>query len=315
MRVPASVEMDGYGSVSVRESAMLADVPYFWGLPFAGGSIVESALGSCLGLVQASDGRGLDGDGDDGAGAGAGADIRLSTVLIMGKKYLNVDLSSPGGIARAVSLGLGSSGMADVAHSPLLHEASGLFSPSNMGRLFVAIRHPAEREFARFRYLRRWDHGKLMKEGDARNDAGGMSYEEFADSDYVVDDWMTRTLVGKGSDESLTAGDMHTAKEILRRKAVIGLYSDLLGAMRHYARHFGWDNASKGGRLTDGTLACFESSILEGMGRETHGTADLVDEDALEGSAPWRRIMERNKFDWELYAYSQHLYSFQIALS
>jgi hypothetical protein len=286
--------MDGYGSVSVHESAMYADVPYFWGLPFAGGSIVESALGSCLGLVQASDGRGLDGDGDDGAGAGAGADIRLSTVLIMGKKYLNVDLSSPGGIARAVSLGLGSSGMADVVHSPLLHEASGLFSPSNMGRLFVAIRHPAEREFARFRYLRRWDHGKLMKEGDARNDAGGMSYEEFADSDYVVDDWMTRTLVGKGSDESPTAGDMHTAKEILRRKAVIGLYSDLLGVMRHYARHFGWDNASKGGRLTDGTLACFESSILEGMGRETHGTADLVDEDALEGSAPWRRIMERN---------------------
>jgi hypothetical protein len=84
--------MDGYGSVSVRESAMLADVPYFWGLPFAGGSIVESALGSCLGLVQASDGRGLDGDGDDGAGAGAGAgaDVRLSTVLIMGKKYLNI---------------------------------------------------------------------------------------------------------------------------------------------------------------------------------------------------------------------------------
>ena len=58
---------------------------------------------------------------------------------------------------------------------------------------------------------------------------------------------------------------MHAAKEILRRKAMIGLYSDLLGAMRHYAGHFGWGNASKGGRLTGGTLACFKSSILEGM--------------------------------------------------
>jgi hypothetical protein len=179
-------------------------------------------------------------------------------------------------------------------HSPLLHKVSGLFLPSNMGRLFVTIRHPAKREFAHFRYLRRWDHGMLMKEGDARNDAGGMSYEEFADSDYVVDDWMTRTLVGKGSDESLTAGDMHTAKEILRRKAVIGLYSNLLGVMRHYARHFGWDNASNGGRLTNGTLACVKSSILEGMGSEIHGTANLIDEDALEGSTAWRRIIERN---------------------
>jgi hypothetical protein len=62
--------MDGYGSVSVHDSAMYADVPYFWGLPFAKGSIVERALGSCLGLVQASDGRDL--DGDDGAEAGAG---------------------------------------------------------------------------------------------------------------------------------------------------------------------------------------------------------------------------------------------------
>jgi hypothetical protein len=184
--------------------------------------------------------------------------------------------------------------MADVVHSPLLHKASGLFSPSNMGRLFVTIRHPAKRKFAHFLYLRQWDHGKLIKEGDARNDTGGMSYEEFVDSDYVVDDWMTRMLVSKGADESLTAGDMHTAKEILRCKAVIGLYCGLLGVMRHYTRHFGWDNASNGGRLTDGTLACSKSSILEGMGSETHGTADLIDEDALEGSTVWRRIMERN---------------------
>ena len=143
-----------------------------------------------------------------------------------------------------------------------------------------------------------------------------MSYAGFADSEYVADDWMTRAHAGKeGAGEVLTPGDMRAAKEVLRRKAVIGMHGDLLGAMRHYARHFGWDDASNGGRLTDKTLACFESTILEGMGREARGASDLVDEDALEGSAAWRRIMERNKFDWELYAYSQHLYSFQIGLS
>ena len=44
VRVPASVKMDGYGSVSVHDSAMYANVPYFWGLPFAEGSIVEQAM-------------------------------------------------------------------------------------------------------------------------------------------------------------------------------------------------------------------------------------------------------------------------------
>ncbi|KAL3785518.1 hypothetical protein ACHAW5_005272 [Stephanodiscus triporus] len=312
VRVPASVEMDGYGSVTMEENVRRVDVPLFWGLPYAGGSIVEGAVGSCLGLVQASDGRGLE-DDDEGGSAGAADtrdDLRLSTVMIMGKKYLNVDLSTPGGIARASVLRLGSSGMADVVHSPLLHEASGLFSAANRGRLFVVVRHPAEREFARFRYLRRWDHGKLM-EGDDE----GMSYAEFAESDYVADNWMTRTLVGKGEDAVLTAQDMQTAKEILRRKAVVGLYSDVLGAIRHYARYFGWDHAMNGGKLNERTLACFESAILEGMAKETYGTADLVDVDAQEGSDPWRKIMEKNKFDWELYVYSQHLYSFQIALS
>jgi hypothetical protein len=305
--------MDGYGSVRVHEAVMYSDVPFFWGLPFAGGSMIESALGSCLGLVQASDGRGLLEDDTAEAEAEVAVDdqSRLSTVLIRGRKYLNVDLSTPEGIARASALGLGSSGAADIIHSPHLHESSELFSTTNRGRLIVVVRHPSEREFARFRYIRRWDHGKLMKVEDRR----GMTYAEFAKSDYVVDDWMTRTLVGKEKDRILTAEDMYTAKEILRRKAMIGLFSDVLGAIRHFARYFGWDNAMNGEKLNDRTVTCFENAILEEMGKEMYGTSDLIDEDSKEGSAAWQMILERNKFDYELYAYSQYLYGFQMGLS
>ncbi|KAL7553717.1 hypothetical protein ACHAWF_017181 [Thalassiosira exigua] len=292
-RVPAASSLDGYGSVALSSSAMFRDVPFFWGLPFAGGSILEAALGGCLHLVQASDRQG------DG--------LRLSTSFVMGMKYLNVDLSNTEGIERARVLALGTSAIADVIHSPLLHEASSLFATTNKGRLFVIVRHPAEREFARFRYLRRSGHGKGLKEAD-----WGMSYEEFSLSDYVADDWMTRSLVRKGPEEELTMGDMQTAKEILRRKALVGLHSDIAGAVRHFARYFRWD---KGGRLSDGTLACLEGAILEGMRKETKGTSDLRAEEAQEGSAAWRRLMERNKFDSELFIYSQQLYKFQIALS
>jgi hypothetical protein len=313
VRVPASIEMDGYGSVRVDESVSARDVPFLWGLPFVGTSTIEIVLGSCLGLVQASDGKagsGLEGEGE-------GVDIKeysqnhLTTVMYMGRNYLNVDLSTPEGIARAILLGLGSSGIADVTYSPHLYESSQLFSTTNRGRLVVVMRHPVDREFARFRYLRRWDHGKMMKEEDRR----GMSYAEFANSEYVFDNWMTRTLVHKGKDYALTAQDLYTAKEILRRKAVIGLHSDLLGAIRHLARYFGWDNAMKGEKLNDRIVTCFENAILEGMDKEKLGTPDLNDDDTQMGSAPWQAVMEKNKFDNELFAYSQYLYGWQVGLS
>ncbi len=50
----------------------------------------------------------------------------------------------------------------------------------------------------------------------------------------------------------------------------------------------------------------------------THGDSasfNAVDEEAQEGSVAWRKIMEKNKFDFELYLYSRQLYKFQIALS
>lgn len=234
---------------------------------------------------------------------GHGDDLHLSTVMIMGNKYLNVDLSSQEGIVRASALALGTSGMADVVHSPLLHEVSELFSTMNQGRLFVMVQHPVDREFARFRYLKKW--GNL----------GLGSYVEFSHSDYVADNWMTRTLVGKGKYEELTAKDVQMAKEILRRKALVGLYSDIIGAVRHYSRYFGWDNAMNWGKLSRGTLSCFESTILEGMKKDNYDAFDLVAEDTQEGSVAWRRAMEKNRFDFELYKYSQQLYKFQISLS
>mmetsp|Transcript_16232 Transcript_16232/g.35325 ORF Transcript_16232/g.35325 Transcript_16232/m.35325 type:complete len:294 (+) Transcript_16232:1667-2548(+) len=293
--------MDGFGSVAVSEAAMFKDVPVFWGLPFTGGDILDSVLGQCLSLVQASDKGTQDED--------AGDDLHLRTVFVEGKSYLNVDLSNSQGIQRASALALGTSGMADVAHSPLLYEVSRLFSPMNRGRLFILVRHPVEREFARYRHMQRWRKEELL--GDDED----MTYDEYAQSEYVADNWMTRTLVGKNDEDELTANDMHTAKEILRRKALVGLYSDIMGAARHYARHFGWDHARGGGRLNKGTISCFERAILDGMRGDLDEAGHLVEKDSREGTIAWGKVMKKNKFDFELYIYSQQLYKFQISLS
>ena len=306
VRLPSGsngLSIDGYGNVALSEAVKYKDVPFFWGLPFSGGAIMENVAGQCLKLVQASDGNkeGME-DGDD---------LNLSTVYVMGEKYLNVDMSSPEGIEQARAKALGTSGMADIIHSPLLHEVSEVFSPKNQGRLMVMVRHPVEREFARFRHLKKSRHSKMTNDEKEK-----MTYKMFAHSGYVADNWMTRTLVQKEDEnEDLTAEDMHTAKEILRRKAVIGLYDDMNGAMRHYARYFGWDNAMYGGGLNDGALSCFDSAISDGLRRDKHGGFGLVDEEAQEGSDAWKKVLEMNKFDLELYLYSQNLYRFQISLN
>ena len=304
VRIPSGsngLSIDGYGNVALSEAVKYKDVPFFWGLPFAGGAIMENVAGQCLKLVQASEKKEGIEDGDD---------LNLLTVYVMGEKYLNVDMSTPEGIEQARAKALGTSGMADIIHSPLLHEVSEVFSPKNQGRLMVMVRHPVDREFARFRHLKMSRQSKMTKEEKEK-----MTYKMFAHSGYVANNWMTRTLVQKDKNEELTAEDMHTAKEILRRKAVIGLYDDMNGAIRHYARYFGWDNAMYGGGLNDGALSCFDSAISDGLRRDKHGGFDLVDEEAEEGSDAWKKVLEMNKFDLELYLYSQNLYRFQVSLN
>ena len=145
--------------------------------------------------------------------------------------------------------------------------------------MFVFVQHPVEWELVWFRQL-----GKKERSKDTDGPERNMSYVQFAHSNYVADNWTTRTLVRKGEEEELTAEDMHTAKEILRRKALVGLYGDIFGAARHYARHFGWDKARNGGKLNQGALKCFESAILEGMKHDLEGNAGLVESEAREGS-------------------------------
>lgn len=216
--------------------------------------------------------------------------------------------------------------MADVIYSSLLQDVSSLFTTLNQGRLFVLIRHPIEREMARFRYLRRGQYERTKLSEWQRGNLQDMSYAEYARSEFARDNWMTRELVnkrcidGKGEDGMACAAlddkDVHTAKEILRRKALIGLYSDIMGAVQHYGRYFGWDNAAqKGGSFEDATMFCFQNHILEGMRKDALGGKDLDPNDAMEHSDAYVALMEKNRFDFELFTYAQTLYKYQIELS
>jgi hypothetical protein len=317
-----------------------------------GNSMMESVLGGCLNLIQVSSqgveivennnmngsGGGLDanvGVGIAGDNSGGGSNshsgvvedyLHLSVIMSMGRKYINVDTTTKEGIERAKVLALSSSGMADVIYTSLLQDVSSVFTTLNQGRMFVLFRHPVEREMARFRYLRVGSYAETKLTDWQRGKLQDMSYEEYARSEFARENWMTRELVNKrcinGKDEHgeeacapLEETDVHTAKEILRLKALIGLYSDLIGAVRHYGRYFGWDNAQKGKSFEDATMSCFQSQIMEGMRKDALGGQDLDPNDAIEHSNAYAALLEKNRFDFELFTYAQTLYKYQIELS
>ena len=328
--------VDNYGSLTLTDTTKFRDVPLFWGSEYAdfkgngGGSSVMEGVLSCLNLVQVSSEGVMENkkdlssnvEGDGGGGAG-GDYLQLTVVMSMGRKYINVDTTTKDGIERANVLALGSSGMADVIYSSLLQDVSSLFTTLNQGRMFVLIRHPIEREMARFRYLRRGQYERTKLNDWQRGNLQDMSYVEYARSEFARDNWMTRELVnkrcidGKGEDGMACAPlddrDVHTAKEILRRKALIGLYSDIMGAVQHYGRYFGWDG--KGRSFEDATMFCFQNHILEGMRKDALGGKDLDPNDAMEHSDAYVALMEKNRFDLELFTYAQTLYKYQIELS
>ena len=304
LRVSSEATIDGYGSVSMSQLVLARDVPLFFGMEYTGAAMMDMLLGNCLNMIQASnsDLTELTNQND-----------QISMIYSNGRKYVNVDTTTRFGIDRAYSMKLVDSGIADVIYSPLLHDVSSLFSPKHQARLFIIMRHPVEAQFARFRYLRSTSEKNMPERHD---ELAKMSYEEFANSEFVDDNWMTRALVHKMYGEVLVSQDMETAKELLRRKAIIGLYDDPLVSFKKFARYFNWDQLRSRGYFTENTNKCFKNAIEVAQSKDlVLGTLNLKDEDAIEGSGAWNAILKRNQFDYELYMYGRHLYKYQIGLS
>jgi hypothetical protein len=305
LRVSSEATIDGLGSVSMSQLMLSRDVPLFFGTEYTGANMLDLLLGQCLNLIQASNAVALSDLATE--------NDQISLIWSNGRKYVNVDTTTTIGIDRAYAIGLVTSGVPDVIYSPLLYDASSLFSPKNQARLFMIMRHPVEAQFARFRYLRTTS---LRDMPERHDELSKMTYQEFATSEFVDENWMTRALVHKVYGEVLTPTDVGTAKEILRRKAIIGLYDDPERSFKKFARYFNWDQLRTGGYFTDDTTRCFKDVIELAKGKdEILGTLNLKDDDAKEGSEAWKTLMEKNKFDYELYMYGRHLYKYQLGLS
>ena len=185
------------------------------------------------------------------------------------------------------------SGLAEVIVSPLLHESSLLFNNTNhQGRIFGLFRHPIDRAASLFYYLKKatWEPTFSEKLKKIK------TIEDYAISEFAENNWMVRFLTNKMGG-MITKGDLAVAKEVLRRKVLIGLVLDVRGAAERYMNYFGWNFHS----FTPEQQQCMNREFSAGSNKNHHQKVE-------EGSMAWRILRSNNLLDLELYDYALQLY-------
>ena len=215
-----------------------------------------------------------------------------------GAKYVNSDTTTVEGLELARRLDLVGSGLADVVFSHRLHGVSKIFDGRRRGRVFALFRHPVDRAVSMFYYLRRADweptHDRALR---------GMTLLEFAGSGKAEENWMVRSLTNDFAEE-LTDQHLAAAKEVLRRKVLVGNLDSFDESIRRFEQYFGWwqgiaDDVTK--------MKCQQALTTKGDNRNEHPKF-------LPGSREFEALKALNWADVQLYNYAQTLYQEQASL-
>lgn len=261
------------------------DIPLFWNIP-SSGSVIQSILTGCFHFILAAQKGAIDVHEET-----------LKITSVDGHQYVNVDLSVASGIERASDLNLASSGLADVFVTNHLHFASAkLFNESHHGVMFAMIRHPIEQSIATY-----------MKYAIEIKEATGeeLTVEQYFESRPHEQNWLVKYL-NNNRFEEVTEEHLITAREILLRKCIIGLYDRIEESMTRFQKVFGWVVPPD---QENSLQVCTQGMIQSADARES--MMSNIFKDTTEGSEIWNFFDEKTKFDQELYLFALQLYNEQ----
>mmetsp|Transcript_39766 Transcript_39766/g.58398 ORF Transcript_39766/g.58398 Transcript_39766/m.58398 type:complete len:389 (+) Transcript_39766:2-1168(+) len=201
------------------------DLPVFWHIAKAGGSTIKDIIGMCHRKVLAS---------EAGVTEGHDEDTEIAIIKLGNTPFVNVDPTKLAGLERAKQMGLGTSGLADTVVTRFIYESDGLFDETHKGRLFSMFRDPIDRAISMFTYLQYADWEPTYNPELAK-----MTVEEFAMSDLIENNYMTRTLANK-LEGDLDDGDLSVAMAVIHDKFLVGLLSEKEQTMERFEKYFGW---------------------------------------------------------------------------
>jgi len=273
------------------EGDMAELMPFFWQIPHVG-SVFESVAVSCLHLIVASRYVGV-----------IGAPQSIDYIQHKDKTYVSVDLTTKEGIDSAVSLGLPSSDLSyNSMVTPLLYHGAEHLLGQSKGRLFTLLRHPIERAIQVY-------YSFISSTSDPELET--MSLVQYASSRHAEENWMVRRMTNKLQIEGKDVNEMDLlkAKEILRQKCIIGLYSKMDESISRFEKTFGWgavtENQANSGKIC-------HNQILDNVRQrdKTMALGTLIQK----GDIAYNLLLNKNKLDMDLYLYAVRLYAAQKEL-
>ncbi len=289
--------------------------PFYWHVAKAGGTAVQTLYRQCFTLITAAEiGR-----------PELEQENFLRIVHANGStNHLNVDISTESGILRAKNLGLVQSHIPQLIFSPLFDESTKLlFDGEDQGIMFAMFRHPIDRVVSLFYYLQ-----KATWEPTYNPSLANMTLLEYVNSPLVEANFVVRSLVNKFT-EPLSPADLDVAKEILRRKCIIGIVEEFNDSvqifeeslhlepnMRVYVEQEAEfnsrqdyvstcvDNLKKGGSAAPGGDSAATGGLGANVNRHSHGK---IHEDSEE----YKILARKNGWDMTLWTYIRQLYNEQ----
>mmetsp|Transcript_17249 Transcript_17249/g.21078 ORF Transcript_17249/g.21078 Transcript_17249/m.21078 type:complete len:599 (+) Transcript_17249:157-1953(+) len=272
-----------------------SDTPVFFHIPKAGGSTIKDIIGTCHRFIMATEAGVTDGHGDD---------VEIAVVYPGGgpagqdrSPFVNVDTTTVAGIQRAQQMGFADSGLADAVVTPFIYETNDLFTPTAKGRLFTVFRHPIDRAISMFYYLQVADWEPTY-DPELKN----WSIEEYATSDRIENNWLTRQLSNQLAGE-LTEDDLTLALEVVRRKFFVGLMGEIEATMGRCERFFRWTY-----HVNPTNQEKCREALLSGGSNSNSANKKAKPEP---GSNEWDLLAWQNQFDLRLYEYIEQLFQEQ----
>uniref|UniRef100_A0A6T9YCJ9 Uncharacterized protein n=1 Tax=Asterionellopsis glacialis TaxID=33640 RepID=A0A6T9YCJ9_9STRA len=269
-------------------------LPLYWYVPNSGGRAVTEILTYCYVLTTAS-------------AIAAGHQSEPTLLVKMAEDnighFVNIDTTSLEGLQRAKQLGLVESRLAQTMVTPYLEQASTLFQhKTTTGRVFAMLRNPVLREVARYHHQLTLPRYHPQYNQNIKR----LHLNQYVESSFVQENLLVKELANATHVHNDEINELHldTAKKVLERYILIGLFEDFEESLDRFDHYFGW-------KKYDEFMTCRNNFLTSLEFRESSYSPIPLSPESFE----YKTLGERNWADVALYDYARSLFKKQKRLT